>query len=66
MPKMNGVNCFHEIRKISKKVPIIITSGVGETNKRNDMIKMGAIEYLQKPYDIKTSSDLFKKILPSN
>jgi two-component system, cell cycle sensor histidine kinase and response regulator CckA len=62
MPKMNGVNCYHEIRKINKEIPIIITSGVGETNKRKDMLKMGAVDYLQKPYDIKTFSKAFEKI----
>lgn len=62
MPKMNGVDCFHEIKKISDKVPIIITSGVGEINKRQDMLEMGAIEYLEKPYDVKTFSEVFDKI----
>lgn len=62
MPKMNGVNCYHEIRKYNKDVPIIITSGVGETNKRDDMLAMGAAEYLQKPYDVKTFTKVFEKI----
>ncbi|KAA3609945.1 MAG: PAS domain-containing hybrid sensor histidine kinase/response regulator [Calditrichaeota bacterium] len=66
MPKMNGVNCYHEIRKISKNVPVIITSGVGEANKRSDMLQMGAAEYLQKPYDVKTFSEIFDKIFSEN
>ncbi len=62
MPNMNGIDCLHEIKKISKKVPIIITSGVGETNKRENMLKLGASEYLQKPFDVKTFSEVFDKI----
>ena len=62
MPKVNGINCFKEIRKINEKVPVIITSGVGEANKRKDMIKMGATEYIQKPYDVKTFTKVFETI----
>lgn len=62
MPKMNGVTCFQEIRKFNSTIPVIITSGVGESNKRDDMLAMGAAEYLQKPYDLKTFSQVFEKI----
>lgn len=65
MPKINGVNCFKQIRKINPTVPVIITSGVGEANKRNDMIKMGANEYLQKPYDVKSFAAVFDSIFPA-
>jgi len=62
MPKVNGIACYKEIRKINDSVPVIITSGVGEVNKRKDMLKMGAIEYLQKPYDVKTFTKVFETI----
>ena len=62
MPKVNGIACFKEIKKINEKVPVIITSGVGESNKRKDMLKMGAAEYLQKPYDVKTFAKVFETI----
>jgi len=62
MPKMNGVNCYHEIRKINSKIPVVITSGVGEADKKEAMLEMGAADYLQKPYNIKVFSEVFDKI----
>lgn len=62
MPKMNGATCFSKIREINPDVPVIITSGVGEANKKKSMLDMGAAEYLEKPYTIKTLSDTFTLI----
>jgi signal transduction histidine kinase/CheY-like chemotaxis protein len=62
MPKMNGVACFEKLRTINPGVPVIITSGVGESNKKRSMLEMGAAEYLEKPYTIKTLADTFNSI----
>ncbi len=62
MPKINGVTCFRMLKKLRPDLPIIITSGVGETNKRKDMLEMGAVEYIQKPYDLNTLNDIFTKV----
>lgn len=62
MPKVNGITCFKEIRKLDTNIPVVITSGVGEANKRKDMLKMGAAEYIQKPYDVKTFTKVFETV----
>ncbi|MGD9899296.1 MAG: response regulator [Calditrichaceae bacterium] len=62
MPKMNGVVCFEKIREIKSDVPVIITSGVGEADKRDDLLRMGVTAYLEKPYTIKVLADKFKEI----
>lgn len=64
MPKVNGLTCFKEIRKINKFVPVVITSGIGKASKRMDMLNMGADEYLQKPYDVKSFARVFEIIFP--
>lgn len=65
MPKINGLTCFKKIRTIDNFVPVIITSGVGEASKRIDMLNMGANEYLEKPYDVKTFAQVFETIFPN-
>jgi signal transduction histidine kinase len=64
MPKVNGITCFKKIRKINPTVPVIITSGIGEANMRDDVLKLGANEYLQKPYDVKSFANVFDAIFP--
>jgi two-component system C4-dicarboxylate transport response regulator DctD len=63
MPKMNGVTCFEKIKHINPEIPVIITSGVGEANKKDSMLEMGATDYLEKPYTIKRLADTFSSIL---
>jgi PAS domain S-box-containing protein len=63
MPKMNGVTCFEKIKLINPEIPVVITSGVGEANKKDSMLEMGATDYLEKPYTIKKLADTFSAIL---
>lgn len=65
MPKVNGLTCFKEIRKLNNSVPVIITSGIGDVNNRENMLKLGADEYLEKPYDVKSFAHVFETIFPT-
>jgi len=62
MPKMNGVACLEKLKIMNPEIPVIITSGVGEANKKKSMLDLGATEYLEKPYTIKTLADTFSSI----
>ncbi len=65
MPRMNGVTCLHKMREINPEVQVVITSGVGEVNKRDDMLRIGAVDYIEKPYSIKAFDELFSRIISS-
>lgn len=62
MPKMNGLVCFQKLKEINKDVPIIVASGLGELNKKQSILKMGAAGYLEKPYTIRSLSEVFSKV----
>lgn len=62
MPKMNGLVCYHKLKEINQNIPIIIASGLGELSKKQSILDMGAAGYLEKPYSIKTLSEVFSSI----
>jgi DNA-binding response OmpR family regulator len=49
MPVMNGMEFIKEIRKLNKKIPIIILSAHSDKEKLKEAIKVGLIDYLDKP-----------------
>ncbi|MCD6380137.1 response regulator [bacterium] len=50
MPGMNGQEVFHELKEIASEIPVIISSGYGEDNVIQQLLKEGAASFLKKPY----------------
>ena len=49
MPKLNGIDMAREIKALSPKIPIVITSAHGDTSFLLDAIDLGIDGYLLKP-----------------
>ncbi len=64
MPKMNGVTTMEKIRAIDDGAKIVITSGVGHTSKKDEMLQKGADAYLQKPYSLDAFRSMFADLFP--
>lgn len=62
MPKMNGFVCLQKLKEIDKKTPVIVASGITELSKKKSVLEMGAYDYLEKPYSIKTLQEICTKI----
>jgi len=52
MPKMGGVEAFPLLRRIRSDVPILISSGYSRTGDVDELVKQGAVGFIEKPYDI--------------
>jgi CheY-like chemotaxis protein len=52
MPVMGGVECFRRMREIDPRVRVVISSGFSSESTAADVLREGALDYLQKPYDI--------------
>ncbi|MCP4601321.1 MAG: PAS domain S-box protein [Proteobacteria bacterium] len=52
MPNMGGEECFSELRKIRKDIPVILSSGYNEQNLITQFSGKGLAGFLQKPYKI--------------
>ena len=52
LPGMNGLETFERIHAIEKKLPVIIITAFGTTETAIEATKMGAFDYVIKPFDI--------------
>lgn len=53
MPKMNGLETLKEIKKISPNTKVIIASGYKSVETAQEAIKIGASDYIIKPFESK-------------
>ncbi len=53
MPGMNGMEVLKKIKKSDLLSDVIMLSGQGETQTVVDCIKLGAAEFINKPFDVK-------------
>lgn len=53
MPGMNGVDVLKKLKKSDLPSDVIMLSGQGETQVIVDCIKLGAAEFINKPFDVK-------------
>ncbi|MCX7917024.1 MAG: response regulator [bacterium] len=52
LPDMDGFNVLEEIKKINSSLPVIVLTGFGTTENIVRAIKMGAEDFIEKPFEI--------------
>ena len=52
MPGMNGIEVLEKLNKLDDRPEVIMVSGHGETQYVVDSIKLGASEFVNKPFDV--------------
>jgi CheY-like chemotaxis protein len=52
MPVMGGVECFHRLKEIDPAVRVVISSGLASESATVGLLRDGALDCLQKPYEI--------------
>ena len=50
LPKMGGWEAFQKMKEINPDVQSILASGYLDSGLRGEMIKAGAVDFIQKPY----------------
>lgn len=53
MPEMNGLETLKEIRRLQVKTPVIVMTAYGTMDTAIETMKLGAYDYLLKPFDRK-------------
>src|SRR5262249_59534832 len=51
MPGINGIEVLENVKKINSSVPVIILSAAGQTKTVVDAMKLGAADFLVKPFE---------------
>jgi DNA-binding NtrC family response regulator len=63
LPGMNGLEAFGEIRKIDSTLPVVIMTAFGTTDTAIEATKLGAFDYILKPFDIPAVLKLIEQAL---
>lgn len=65
MPKKDGRDLLRELKgsAVTKDIPVIMLTAKDEQFDRDDMLAMGAYEYITKPYDSYTLLRQIKNVL---
>ena len=61
LPRMNGLETFCAIQQIDAKLPVIIMTAYGTTETAIEATKMGAFDYILKPFDIPNMLAIIKQ-----
>jgi nitrogen regulation protein NR(I) len=63
LPGMNGLETFQAIHRIEPKLPVIIMTAYGATETAIEATKMGAFDYILKPFEIPDMLVVIKQAL---
>ena len=61
MPRMGGKETLQNIKSISPNVKVIMASGFTQTDKEDDFLKLGAVDFIHKPYRQKELYSVLEK-----
>lgn len=51
MPKMDGLELLRYLRELRPKMPVVILTAYGTVNRAVEAMKLGAVDFLEKPFD---------------
>ena len=63
MPGIDGMEVLKRIKTINDKVPVIMITAHGSTDAAVEAMKLGAVDYISKPFDIDELKITIKKAL---
>ena len=63
MPKMDGLELLRYLRGLRPKMPVVILTAYGTVHRAVEAMKLGAVDFLEKPFDPKVIQLLCQEIL---
>ena len=63
LPGMNGMETFQQIKSIDSKLPVIIVTAYGTTEIAIEATKMGAYDYVLKPFEVPEMLTLIRQAI---
>ncbi|MFZ5987799.1 MAG: sigma-54-dependent transcriptional regulator [Bacillota bacterium] len=63
MPVVDGMEVLKRINTVNEKVPVIMITAHGSTDAAVEAMKLGAVDYISKPFDIEELKITIKKAL---
>ncbi len=62
MPEMDGLETLRKIREIDKDLPVVILSAMGQSNTVVQAMKLGASDYVTKPFENEAFSVTLRRV----
>ena len=50
MPEVGGIEALQVIKEVNPEIPVIMLSSAGTSQKQKETKKLGALDFIQKPY----------------
>lgn len=66
MPHMDGLEFLHKIRSMGVHIPVVVVTGYGTVENAVDAMKLGATDYIMKPFSFEALKNVIDRIMPSN
>ncbi|MGE3537384.1 MAG: sigma-54-dependent transcriptional regulator [Candidatus Tectimicrobiota bacterium] len=63
LPAMDGIEVLRRVKMIDAAVPVIVVTARDEARAAVEALKLGAVEYLVKPFDLETTLPLLRQAL---
>ncbi|MEW9124412.1 MAG: sigma-54 dependent transcriptional regulator [Thermotaleaceae bacterium] len=63
MPKLDGMEVLKRIKKVNNKIPVIMITAHGSTDAAVEAMKLGAVDFISKPFDINELKLTILKVL---
>ena len=63
MPKMDGLELLRYLRGLRPKMPVVMLTAYGTARRAVEAMKLGAVDFLEKPFDPKSIKLLCQEIL---
>jgi len=63
MPGMNGLEFLRELRRLDGEVPVIVLTAYGTVESAVEAMKLGALDFLAKPFDVEALELLIRRSL---
>ena len=64
MPYVDGIRFLERLREIGKNVPVVIITGQGGQGSARQIERLGASEYVPKPFTPAELSDAVRRVVP--
>lgn len=63
MPGMDGIEAFQKLKKVKKDMEAIILTGYGTLKTAKEAMRLGAYDYLTKPFDLGLVKNIIREAL---
>ena len=63
MPQMDGLSCLKEIKELDPDAGVVMVTAAGQSSKLMDALKLGAKEFICKPYEPEQVINALKEVL---